>query len=394
MRTTGIGVIGCGMVSHAYLGTIARAPELELKSLASRTGVSAQAQASRYGGTATSVEAMLADPAVEVVVNLAPPTTHHEIGRRVLCAGKHLYSEKPFAIRLDEAEDLLALALARGLAIGCAPDTFLGDGHQAVRRLIDDGAIGRVTGGSIAFGSRGMESWHPDPAFFYAAGGGPLLDIGPYYVTQLVNLLGPVVQVIAIGTRPGETRTITSPDRARETIAVTVPTSVNGAMLFANGANVALSMSWDVAAHGRHPIELYGSDGALQAPDPNQFGGMIRLNDGLGRWTSVGTKGSSPRVDSAMLAKAMQELARGIDPVAGGPIGADTALGFGDLRGLGLLDLASAVRERRSPRASGQLATHVLEVLLALQSSAEGQGRISIRSTVDRPAPMPFGDPS
>lgn len=389
---TAIGVIGCGMVSHAYLGTIVRAPNLRLKALASRTMVSAQRQAALYGGAATSVDALLADPDITIVVNLAPPATHHAIGRRVLEAGKHLYSEKPLAIRLDDANDLLALAEGRGLAIGCAPDTFLGEGHQTTRRLVDAGAIGTVTGGAIAFGTAGMESWHPNPAFFYAVGGGPLLDVGPYYVTQLVNLLGPVAEVVALGTRPHETRAITAPGRTGEKIAVAVSTTVNGAILFESGANIALSLSWDVVAHDRPPIEIYGTKGSLQAPDPNQFGGVTRLSDGGGGWRSVGNATPPRRLEPAMLAVAIQSLGRGVDPRTGGPVGPDTALCYGDLRGLGLLELASAVRDGRPPRASGKLATHVLEVLLALQASAEGAGRIAIRSTVDRPAAMIPGD--
>lgn len=385
---TEIGVIGCGMVSHAYLGTIARAPGLTLKALASRTMRSAEAQAGRYGGTAMTVEGLLADPEIAVVVNLAPPSAHHEIGRRVLEAGKHLYSEKPFATALADAADLLALAEAKGLEIGCAPDTFLGEGHQAVRRLVDEGAIGTITGGAIAFGTRGMESWHPDPAFFYASGGGPLLDIGPYYLTQLVNLLGPVAEVSAIGTVPRATRTITSPGREGGTIDVAVPTTVNGAILFESGANVALAMSWDVVSHRRAPIELYGSAGSIEAPDPNQFGGATRVSDGDGMVHMIGEAAPATKLDAATLARALQALGQGVDPRTGGPVGPDTALGFGDRRGLGLLDLVAAVREGRRPRASGRLAAHVLEALLGLEASATGGGRIKITSRVARPAPV------
>lgn len=286
--TIRVGVIGCGMISHAYLGTIVRAEQLELRALASRTMASAEAQAARYGGTAMSVEVLLADPTIDLVVNLAPPAAHHALGRRVLLAGKHLYSEKPFATTLADAHDLLALADTQGLSVGCAPDTFLGDGHQTARRLIDDGAIGRIVGGSIAFGTTGMERWHPDPAFFYAAGGGPLLDIGPYYVTQLVNLIGPIAEVVAIGTTPRATRTVTSPAREGETIAVEVPTSVTGALLFENGANVSLAFSWDVPAHRRPPIELYGDAGTMSVPDPNQFGSVVRTTSDGSDWHETG----------------------------------------------------------------------------------------------------------
>ena len=389
---TAIGVIGCGMVSHAYLGTIARASDLQLKALASRTMTSAERQAALYGGAATSVEALLADPDITIVVNLVPPALHHEFGRRVLEAGKHLYCEKPFAVRLEEAHDLLALAEARGLKVGCAPDTFMGAGHQLARRLVDDNVIGTIIGGAMSFGSSGMESWHPDPAFFYAPGGGPLLDIGPYYITQLVNLLGPVAEVIALGTRPHATRLITAPDRAGQTITVGVPTTVNGAILFESGANVALALSWDVAAHDRPAIELHGTHGSMHTPDPNRFGGAVRISNEAGDWRVIGDAAPPHRFDPAKLGRAIQLLGRGIDPLTAEPVGPNTALNFGDLRGLGVLDLVSAIREDRPPRASGQLAAHVLEVLLALQTSAQGAGRIAVRSTAERPAPMPHGD--
>jgi predicted dehydrogenase len=386
---TAIGVIGCGMVSHAYLGTIVRAPELRLAALASRSMASAEAQAARYGGAAMSVDALLADPDIEVVVNLGPPSVHHTLGRRVLEAGKHLYSEKPFATRLEDAYDLLALAEAKGLKIGCAPDTFLGEGSQTARRLIDSGVIGTVIGGAIAFANGGMESWHPDPASFYARGGGPLLDVGPYYLTQLVNLLGPVAEVVAIGTRPHAVRTVSTPARGGELIVVEVPTTVNGALMFASGANVSLTMSWDIAAPGRHPIEVYGTAGSLQAPDPNGFGGVSRIADTNGDWT--GPAPELPRkFTAAGLALAADAMRQGRDPLTGDAINAETSLRFGDLRGLGLRDLVASIAGHREPRASGRLAAHVLEVLLALETSAEGAGRISIGSTVDRP--LPIGD--
>lgn len=388
--TIGIGVIGCGMVSHAYLGVIARESGLKLKALASRTMLSAQRQSALYGGEAMTVDALLRDPEIAIVVNLAPPAVHHELGRRILEAGKHLYSEKPFAIRLEDAYDLMALAKAKGLAIGCAPDTFLGEGHQATRRAVDQGLIGKITGGAMAFATRGMESWHPDPAFFYAQGGGPLLDVGPYYVTQLVNLLGPVVEVTAIGTAPRATRTITSPGREGETIRVEVPTSVTGSILFASGANVSLAMSWDVRAHGRNPIELYGEEGSIEAPDPNQFKGAPRVFRN-GEWNPA--ERETPRkIDDTMIAELIRKIGAGIDPITDGPVGPETMARLGDFRGRGLVDLAAAVTDGRQPRCSGRLATHVLETLLGLQTSAIHGGRIRINSTVERPAPVELTD--
>jgi len=391
---TGIGVIGCGMVSHAYLGTIAREAGLELVALASRTMVSAQAQAARYGGRPTSVEGLLDDPGVEVVVNLAPPGVHHALGRRVLASGRHLYSEKPFATSLADAADLLCLAEACGLSIGCAPDTFLGEGQQTSRRLLDEGAIGRVVGGSVAFGTRGMEAWHPDPAFFFAPGGGPLLDVGPYYVTQLVNLLGPVASVSATATTPRSERVASAPGREGQRIAVDVPTTVTGSLLFANGANVSLSVSWDVVAHTRPPIELYGDAGTLTAPDPNRFEGRNSFTRDGREWTSFGADPSSAGMDDASLAHAVARLVSGTDPVTGGPVGPDTPLRFGDRRGLGLLDMVEGLASGRPPRASGKLAYHVLEVLLGLDQSAQSGTVVSIASTAARPEPFTLPEPA
>jgi predicted dehydrogenase len=380
-----VGVIGCGMVSHAYLGTIVRAAGLELTALASRTMASAKAQAARYGGTAMSVDALLAEPGVDIVVNLAPPAVHHELCLAALAANKHIYCEKPLATSLADARDLISVAEQRNLAVGCAPDTFLGEGHQTARKLVDEGTIGTITGGAAFFGSRGMESWHPNPAFFFARGGGPLLDIGPYYVTQLVNLLGPVAEASAIGTTPRTQRRVSSPGRDGEVIDVAVPTSVTGSLLFESGANVAITLSWDLAAHQRAPIELYGDKGVMIAPDPNQFAGAVRTSaDGI-TWSTTGYEAPQRKLDAATLASALQAMGRGIDPITGGEIGPETALRFGDRRGLGLVDMAKAIAEGRPPRASGRLACHVLEILLALEASAEGAGRIAIQSRIDRP---------
>jgi predicted dehydrogenase len=389
-----VGVIGAGMVSNAYLGTISRSSEVRLKAVSSQTMISAAAQAERYGCLAMTTEAMLADPGISVIVNLAPPALHHSIGRAVLEAGKSLYTEKPFATSLADAHDLIALADQQGLRIGCAPDTFLGPGHQAARKALDQGVVGKVVGGAVVMASHGMEHWHPNPAFFYRRGGGPLLDIGPYMLTQLVNLLGPVVRVTAIGSTPCAVRTITSPDLAGQPLTVEVATTVNGALLFENGANIALTLSWDVWKHGRAPIELYGETGTLLCPDPNAFGGEVRASVEGGDWTAVaGEPVSSPRLTSETIIAAMAAIKAGIDPMTGQPIGPASAPLLGDRRGLGLIELVRAIREDREPRAGGRLAAHVLEVLLALEACAEQGGQLHIVSRVERPAilsePMP-----
>jgi len=382
-----VSVAGAGVVSHAYLGTIRRAPDLALRFICSKNGLTAQKQAQIYGGTAATLEQILADPETDIVLNLAPPATHFWIGAAILRAGKHLYSEKPFATSLDEAQALLALAAERGLKIGCAPDTFLGPAHQAARRALDAGAIGKVVAGSVAVQSHGMESWHPSPAAFYQHGGGPLLDVAPYHVAALVHLLGPVAEVCGFATQPATLRSYRDAADQPASIAVSVPTTVNGALLFHNGANIAFSASWDVWKHRRSPIELYGEKGALATADPNGFNGGVELSEAGAEWLPC--EGHLPPPKSGFGARELRQalalMASGIDPLSGEPLGASDKPPLGDLRGLGLVDLAAAIREGRAPRASGELALHVLEVLLALDSASRQRRSLTIRSQPARP---------
>ena len=385
--TLKVSVVGAGVISHTYLSTIRRSPNLALRSICSKSNLSAQKQASLYGGTATSLAEILADPETDIVVNLAPPDTHYEIGAAVLRAGKHLYSEKPFGTRLDEARNLLALADGQGLRVGCAPDTFLGSAHQAARRALDAGLIGKVIGGSVAVQSHGMESWHPNPHAFYQHGGGPLLDVAPYHVTALVHLLGPVAEVCSFATQPSRLRNYRDSSDHPATIAVDVPTTVNGALLFHCGANVAFSASWDVWKHRRSPVELYGETGALATADPNNFTDGVEISTEGGDWTPFEGHLRPPasNIGIKQIRTAMALFKAGIDPSTGLALGSTDNPPMGDLRGLGLVDLAAAIRENRAPRASGALALHVLEVLLALETASNERRYIPIRSQVARP---------
>jgi predicted dehydrogenase len=382
-----VSVIGAGVISHTYLSTIRRSPNLELRWVCSKSNLSAQKQAGLYGGTAASLSEILADAETDIVVNLAPPDTHYEIGAAVLKAGKHLYSEKPLATQLNQASELLALAADRGLLIGCAPDTFLGPAHQAARRALDAGLIGEVVGGSVAVQSHGMESWHPNPGAFYQHGGGPLLDVAPYHVTALVHLLGPVAEVCGFATRPSNVRHYRDVADQPATIAVDVPTTVNGALLFHNGANVAFSASWDVWKHRRSPVELYGETGALATADPNNFTGGVEISTEGGEWEPYEghVRPPSSSIGIKQIRQIMALFNSGIDPSTGLALGSTDNPPMGDLRGLGLVDLATAIAEKRAPRASGTLALHVLEVLLALETASRERRSIPIRSQVTRP---------
>ncbi len=358
-----VGVIGCGVISNVFMQTIARSRLVYLKACASASGISAKIQAKKFDTTAVTVDELLADPEIKVVLNLTPPLAHFEICRRALESGKHVFSEKPLTTSLDEARLLARIAQAKGLRVGCAPDTFLGAPHQCARRMIDAGTIGRVVGGALTVASHGMEHWHPNPAFFYRTGGGPVLDVGIYPVTQLINLLGPVDRVTALSSRPAEKRLITSQPLAGTMLDVEVPTTYNGALLFRSGANVSLTTSWDVWKHQRQPIELYGEEGTLLNPDPNFFTGIVQVSKRRGEWTVADGQGPDDDLDLEF------------KPL-GGP------------RGLGLLDLVLSVERGVVPRTDISLAIHVLEVLLAIEKSAETGRAVTIDSSIERPAAL------
>ena len=356
MRPVGIGVIGCGNISSAYLTAAKKFPILDVVALSDANPAAAEARAAECGIPARSVDAVLADPTVEVVLNLTIPKAHVEVGLKAIAAGKHVHSEKPIGVSVAEARKLLEAAAARGLRVGCAPDTFLGGAHQTARRCVDEGLIGQPIGGAAFFMCPGHERWHPNPGFYYLAGGGPMLDMGPYYVTDLVNLLGPVASVSGVATRTRDERVVTSKPSAGTRIPVEVATHVTGALRFVNGAAVSMTMSFDVARHRHVPIELYGEAGSLIVPDPNAFGGKVEFATAAEDWREIATVG--PYAD-------------------------------GNYRILGLADMAQAIRSGRPHRASGELAFHVLEVMEAFQRSSDEGRAIPISSRPARPAPLP-----
>ncbi|MDQ0473328.1 Gfo/Idh/MocA family protein [Labrys wisconsinensis] len=358
MDPIGIGIIGCGTISPAYLKAAAGFPILSIKGLADLDPAAAERRAAEFGLRARSIDELLADPAIEIVVNLTIPKAHVEVGLKAIAAGKHVHSEKPLGITTAEAAPLLAAAKARGLRVGCAPDTFLGGGQQACRALVDEGAIGTPIAGTAFFMCPGHESWHPNPGFYYAAGGGPMLDMGPYYVTALVNLLGPVARVAGVATRLRGERLITSEPLNGTVIPVEVATHVAGTLEFVSGAAVSIAMSFDVPRHRHSCIELYGSDAALIVPDPNHFGGEIALAPPRGDWRTMPT---------------------------------EHAYADGNYRSIGVADMAHAIRTGRPHRASGELGFHVLEVMEAFQRSSDEGRHIAIETRPARPAPLPPG---
>ena len=356
MKPVGIGVIGCGNISAAYLTAARKFPILNLVALADANPAAAEARAAEFGLPARPVDALLADTAVEIVLNLTTPKAHVDVGLKAIAAGKHVHSEKPFGVTVAEARRLVEAAAAKGLRLGSAPDTFLGGAHQTARRAIDEGLIGRPIGGAAFFMCPGHERWHPNPGFYYLAGGGPMLDMGPYYVTDLVNLLGPVASVSGVATRTRSERIVTSQPLAGTRVPVEVATHVTGTLMFGSGAAVSMTMSFDVARHRHGPIELYGETGSLIVPDPNHFGGKVEFATASEDWREIPTQG--PYAD-------------------------------GNYRIVGLADMAQAIRSGRPHRASGELAFHVLEVMEAFQTSSDAGKSVAITSRPQRPAPLP-----
>ena len=366
-----IGLIGCGVISEAYLEGAARSNLIRVKSVADLKAEAAARCASAFGVQAVPVEALLADEEIEIVINLTVPQAHAPVSLSIIEAGKHVYSEKPLATRLADGQALVLAAAAKRLRVGCAPDTFLGAAHQACRQAIDAGRIGTPVAGAAAVLSHGMEHWHPNPTFFFKRGGGPMLDMGPYYVTQLINLLGPVARVTAEATMGSAQRTVTSEPLRGQVIEVEVPTTANAVLRFASGANVALNQSWDVWKHRRLPIEIYGSEGSMLVPDPNFFGGEPLVSERDGEWQTLDISRHPFGIANRRLRS-----------------GAEVA----DYRIMGLLDMAAAIRQDRPHRAGGELALHVLEVLEAIERAAVEGRHVMIESGCARPEALPLGE--
>lgn len=353
--TMKIGIIGCGNICGAYFSGAQQSDVIEVKSCADLSLDAAKAAAEEYGCQAVTCSELLADSEIELVLNLTVPRAHVAVGLAALEAGKHVYSEKPLGVSVEEARQLVGAASRLGLRTGCAPDTFLGAGGQTARKMLDAGAIGRPVAGTAFMCSHGMESWHPNPAFYYDLGGGPMLDMGPYYLTALVNLLGPAKRVAGITTKAFEERIATCEERFGLRIPVNVSTHLTGAIEFASGAAITTIMSFDVWRHSLPRIEIHGTEGSMQVPDPNGFGGPVRVAAGGEDWEEV--------------------------PLAFPP----------NARTIGAIDMARAIRSGRLHRVSGDLAYHVLEVMAAFDESSQSGRHVEIASSVERPAPLPEG---
>lgn len=349
------GIIGCGNIAPAYLKGCRRFPVLDVAACADLDPKRAEAFAEEHGLCALTVSEMLADPDIQIVINLTVPRAHAEVSLAIIAAGKHVHSEKPLALTREEGRKILEAAAAAGVRVGCAPDTFLGGGLQTCRRLIDEGVIGTPVAATAFMLSHGPESWHPNPEFFYKFGAGPLFDMGPYYLTALIYLLGPVRRVTASARVSFAERTVTSAERNGERITVDVPTHVAGVLDFAAGPVATLITSFDVWKHNLPRIEIYGAEGSLSVPDPNTFRGPVQVwRTASGQWEDV-------------------------------PLTHDPEV----QRGIGVADLAYGLLSGRPHRASGALAFHVVDIMQALYEASEQGQHIEISSACQQPSALP-----
>lgn len=362
MSTLGVGIIGCGNISTAYLKLAPMFKGIEMRAVADINPDAAKARAEEFGVRAETVEGLLAADDIDIIVNLTVPAAHFEVSSSVLKAGKHVYSEKPFVLSLEEGAEIRRLAGEKGLRVGSAPDTFMGGAHQMARKLVDDGTVGQVTSGTAFVMNHGMEHWHPNPDFFFLPGAGPMLDLGPYYVTNLIQLVGPVRRVAAVTTTPSKTRTILSEPRKGEEIPVETPTSIHAVLEFENGAVVTLVTSWDVWGHGHTPMELYGTEASIDVPDPNFFGGDLSLTRAHGEPEAV------VQWDH--------------------PFSVVNDRDHANYRTAGLADMAIAIAEGRPHRCSLELALHAIEVMTGILKSGETGGFVEMTTTCERPAAL------
>lgn len=366
MEPVCVGLIGAGDISPVYLNALTRSSLLDLMSVATRNLSSASQIAQAHGARGASVQDMLADPAIELVINLTPGVAHQEINAAAIEAGKHVYSEKPFALTHNAAADLAAAAERRNILIGSAPDTFYGSAHQAARRAIDEGLLGKIVFGTSLLGLPGLEYFHPNPAAFYRPGGEPPFDAGPYYITMWINLLGPVRRVYATSGAGQKERTIRRGPLAGTTFAVEVDSTFNTILEF-DDASVNFIISLDSALPTQRAGEVYGSEGVMFLSDPMFFSGtpeLVRSPQDRTKLETAGLAFSAPnRVD---------HIGR---PVA-------------DYRGVGMTDLALAIRTGSQHRTGPDFIVHAVDVMEAIAISARERRAVDLVSTCNRPKPL------
>lgn len=364
-KTYGVGIMGAGNISGAYLRLAPLFKGLEVRAVADIVPAAAQKRAEEFGVRAQTPDELLKNSEIDVIVNLTIPATHYGVSMDIVSAGKHAYSEKPFVLSLEEGMALKKAAADRNLKVGSAPDTFLGGAHQQARQIIDSGQLGKIMSGTTHVMSRGMEHWHPNPDFFFQPGAGPILDLGPYYVTELIHLLGPVKRLSAFTNMARTEREVTADGPFKGSfVKVGTPTTIHGVLEFDNGAIVTIGASWDVAAHGHHNIELYGTDGSIFVPDPNFFGGDLVTANIAGERSNV-TAWDHP------FGKPNQDL--------------DKPTPRANYRAAGLADMMNSIESGKTARCGLDVALHAVDVMTSLLKAGESGQVLTLSTTCARP---------
>jgi predicted dehydrogenase len=367
-KTYGVGIMGAGNISAAYLRLAPLFKNLEVRAIADVVPAAAQKRAEEYNVKAQTPDELLKNSELDVIVNLTVPAAHFGVSKDILTSGKHAYSEKPFVLSVEEGLELKKLAGERKLKVGSAPDTFLGGAHQQARAIIDSGKLGRIASGTMHVMSRGMEHWHPNPDFFFQPGGGPILDLGPYYITDLISLVGPIKRVSAFTGMARTEREVTAEGPFKGTfVKVGTPTTIHAVLEFHSGAIITLGASWDVSSHGHHNIELYGTEGSVYVPDPNFFNGDVTTTD------KAGTKEKVTPWDHPF-GVANQNL--------------DTPTPRANYRNAGLSDMLTAAETGRHARCDLDVALHAVDVMTSILKAGETHSVITLQTTCERPAAL------
>jgi len=367
-KTYGVGIMGAGNISAAYLRLAPLFKNLEVRAIADVVPAAAQKRAEEYNVAAQTPDELLKNSELDVIVNLTVPAAHFGVSKDILTSGKHAYSEKPFVLSVEEGLALKKLAGERNLKVGSAPDTFLGGAHQQARSIIDAGKLGRIASGTMHVMSRGMEHWHPNPDFFFQPGGGPILDLGPYYITDLISLVGPIKRVSAFTGMARTEREVTAEGPFKGTfVKVGTPTTIHAILEFHSGAIITLGASWDVASHGHHNIELYGTEGSVFVPDPNFFNGDVTTTD------KAGTK---------------EKVTPWDHPFGVANQGLDTPTPRANYRNAGLSDMLTAAETGRHARCDLDVALHAVDVMTSILKAGETHSVITLQTTCERPAAL------
>ncbi len=368
-----VGIIGCGNILETYLRAEKYFKNINYIACADIDLELAKKTAEQYQLQAYSVDKILLNEDIDIILNITIPQAHYEVSKKSLLAGKHVYSEKPMSVKYDEAKELLEISNKNNLYFGNAPDTFLGGGGQLSRKFIDENYFGKILTGNFIFAFPGVQDFHPNPVSWFQKGGGPVIDMGPYFFTTLVNILGPVKNVYSKGSKFSNKRKyMVGPNKGKE-FEVEVPTSYMINMEFQNQTNIQGFLSFDVQNHNRNHIELYGTNGSIIVPDPNMFGGPVITSNLLGsKWVS----------------NSVEEMHLGKTNIKNHSGRSNEADKQANYRGIGLADMIDAIENKRMHRCNGILALHVIDIIESIIISSDKKTEIKLRSTCQRPNPF------